>query len=497
MSYYSKVQRDLASATAKQIITQEQQVALEEHFLQNRGFFARLTLVHWLGAAGGVFIALGIILIIAFNWAQLGNFIKIAGYLLMLAGTAWGFVKTENRPALHNFLGVIWFILPAAGIGLIAQIFQLSGAPIKPYLAWAILSAPLALWGGSRLYSRMLCVLLFGILFFGTFEKTSVFCLIFDEQAIKAAGQIVNMTSKVPGGQAAADAIQSSVASTMALKMLGHWISSLALLAAALGINFYKKDHFSTAITAMLVWIIMLLCVPHNALYTDYAEINLAAGISAALLLAFYKMKFCSLEGVNVSSLHNNGTRIWAIILYIISFMHGNSPHIRGEYRHIPGGEHFLGIAVALAIIAAAAWFISREEILKENKEASMMLKTVIIASIAVPFIPAIIGAKTLNTAGIAANIILVAAGIAMLYAGSICGHKKTMNRGMLLIVIIAVTRFLDLFKSQLTSGMAFLITGGLFAFMAWWFSRGADKIAEISSARKECAAQGDKNEQN
>ena len=496
MSYYSKVQKDLASAAAKQIITREQQAALEEHFLQNRGFFARLTLVHWLGAAGGVFIALGIILIIAFNWAQLGNFIKIAGYLLMLAGTAWGFVKTENRPALHNFLGVIWFILPAAGIGLIAQIFQLSGAPIKPYLAWAILSAPLALWGGSRLYSRMLCVLLFGILFFGTFEKTSVFCLIFNEQAIKAAGQIADMTSQVPGGQAAADAMKSAIANAAAMRMLGHWTAALALLAAALGINFYKKDHFSMAITAFLIWLIMLLCVPHNALYTDYAEINIAAGIAAAILLALYKMKFCSNDGMGISSLHNNGIRIWALILYAMSFMHGNS-HIRGVYRHIPGDDHFPGTLAALAIIAAAAWFTARESIFKENKEASLIMKTVIIASVAVPFIPAIIGSRTFNTAAIAANIILIAAGIAMLYSGSVCGHKKTMNRGMLIIVAVAITRFLDLFKTQLTSGMAFLITGGLFAFLAWWFSRGADKIAEISSAKKENAAQGDKNEQN
>ena len=171
MSYYSKARKDLAAAAAKNIITAEQEAALIRHFEERRGFFSRLTLSQWLGAAGGLFIAIGIILIIAFNWDQLGNFIKIAGYILMLGLAGYGFANTENRPAIHAVLGITWFFLPAAGIGLFAQIFQLSGTPVKPYVLWAALSLPLALWGGSRIYSRILCILLFGILFYGTFRQ--------------------------------------------------------------------------------------------------------------------------------------------------------------------------------------------------------------------------------------------------------------------------------------------------------------------------------------
>ena len=42
----------------------------------------------------------------------------------------------------------------------------------------------------------------------------------------------------------------------------------------------------------------------------------------------------------------------------------------------------------------------------------------------------------------------------------------------------MAVTRFIDLFSSQLTTGIAFILSGLFFAFLAWWFSRGVRKLA-------------------
>lgn len=446
MSYYSRVKKDLAAAAAKNIITAGQETALLNHFKENRGFFARLTLSHWLGAAGGLFSAIGIILIIAFNWDHLGSFIKIFAFLLMLGGTGYAFSKTEERPALHTALGIIWFFLPAAGIGLLAQIFQLSGTPVQPYFTWAALSAPLAIWGKGKIYSRMMSVLLLFILFYGTFEDTSVFFLMFDNSAAVSA-------------------------------VAAHWTAALALLAAAVGINFYKKDSFSPAVAAALSWTVIMMCADNSAFYAGSAELCMSALIAAAVLLSLYKMKFSAGGGLPVSSFINNGTRIWIFLLYILSFMHGNSSS-REMFRGISAAGTYIGIAAALAMISAAAWLAAKARIMPENKNGETAVKLLLIASMAIPFLPAMAGSKYMNTAGIAANILLIAAGAALLHAGSFYGSRKALHHGMGIISLIAVTRFLDLFASQLTSGMAFLATGGIFAFMAWWFSRGAAQIA-------------------
>ena len=113
MSYYSRICNELENAATDGIITQEQKYALRKRFDSRRGFLSRITLSQWLAAAGGIFIVLGIILIIAFNWANLGSFIKIAAFLLVYAATGLGFIKASaaEKTIIKN-ITVKTFLIP-------------------------------------------------------------------------------------------------------------------------------------------------------------------------------------------------------------------------------------------------------------------------------------------------------------------------------------------------------------------------------------------------
>ena len=448
MSYYSKICNELDNAATDGIITEEQKYALQKRFDSRRGFLAKITLSQWLAAAGGIFIVLGIILIVAFNWDNLGSLIKIAAFLLIYAAAGLCFIKASaaGKPLLKNIPGMIWFFLPAAGIGLYAQIFQLSGSPLKPYLTWAVLSAPLAIFIEGKAYSRLLSALLFYILFKGSFSDNSAILLVFPE----------------PG--------------TSALVQAGHWAGALALLAAALGINFYKKDLWSAAPAAALVWLSILMFPEHSALFAGSAELGTAAIVSCSLLFIFYKKKFCTDRHDIIHGIINSGFRIWIINLYILSFCHKTSRSSL-YYAHNEANTA-IGQLLAALLAGLSGWLISRTKFFPENPKADSCIKTIFTASILSPLLPLIFGSPSWTSCAVLANILLLAAGICLLWQGSEYGSKKALNNGMFLIILIAVTRFIDLFSSQLTTGIAFILSGIFFAFMAWWFSRGVKKLA-------------------
>ena len=107
-----------------------------------------LNLAVILGGLGGAVIALGIILLVASNWQAIGGGVKIAGLLTLLAGAHAGgyWLGRAARPAprvaaaLH-FVGAGLFL---AGVGLIAQIYQLDSRPPNGILLWLVAIGPLA-----------------------------------------------------------------------------------------------------------------------------------------------------------------------------------------------------------------------------------------------------------------------------------------------------------------------------------------------------------------
>jgi len=106
-----------------------------------------LTLASVFGWLGGGAVFLGICLLVASNWEGIPDLVKIGGFLALLGGAhAAGFwIARSGRPyprtaASFHFVGGGLFL---AGIGLIAQIYHLSGRPPNAMLLWLVSLLPL------------------------------------------------------------------------------------------------------------------------------------------------------------------------------------------------------------------------------------------------------------------------------------------------------------------------------------------------------------------
>jgi len=118
-----------------------------------------LTLASVFGWLGGGAVVLGIMLLIASNWDGIPDLVKIGGFLILMGGThAVGFgiarsgLPYERTAASFHFIGGGLFL---AGIGLIAQIFHLSGRPPNGVLLWLVSLIPLVI----LLRSSSLCLM--------------------------------------------------------------------------------------------------------------------------------------------------------------------------------------------------------------------------------------------------------------------------------------------------------------------------------------------------
>src|SRR5208282_1858705 len=127
----------------EKIISPAQAQALLEHTNKSQGVSA-LNASMLLTALGGLCVALGVVLLISYNWDKIPAFVKMGVFILLLAGTAEGVHRLPpTSKVVRTALLILWFMLPLAGIGLWAQIYQLSGDPLKPVLIWRALGLPL------------------------------------------------------------------------------------------------------------------------------------------------------------------------------------------------------------------------------------------------------------------------------------------------------------------------------------------------------------------
>ena len=142
-SYYKRLKSDLNNCVNAQIIDSQTAEKIYNK-IYSPNLFAQLKAAQWIAIIAGIFIASWASLIIAHNWETIPNIIKMASFLLIYAMVATIALKTtKTKPTLNASAEILWFFLPIIGIGLYAQIFNLSGDPVKPYLIWAILSQPL------------------------------------------------------------------------------------------------------------------------------------------------------------------------------------------------------------------------------------------------------------------------------------------------------------------------------------------------------------------
>ncbi len=144
----------LSEAVENKVITQKSADQLIEfsqgdHYKQQS--WGKLSSI--LGGVAAFTIVLGIILIVASNWHNIHDNVKLLGLLTLMGGSHFAGLKLhKNRyEKLSITMHAIGCGLIYAGIGLVAQIFHLQGTPDGPMMTYALLAAPMAILLRSEL----------------------------------------------------------------------------------------------------------------------------------------------------------------------------------------------------------------------------------------------------------------------------------------------------------------------------------------------------------
>ena len=130
----------------KLISKEEEEKILAFEREHNNGFLAKTALV-----LAGLFIGLGICLIVAANWDLLPAYVKLTADFALFGVMAAGVYVADRKQMKHlkDMFLFLCFLMTGATIGLTAQIFQMSGSWQSFALFWSMLSVPYVLLSGS------------------------------------------------------------------------------------------------------------------------------------------------------------------------------------------------------------------------------------------------------------------------------------------------------------------------------------------------------------
>jgi hypothetical protein len=112
---------------------------------------------------GAAIIGLGVISLIAANWVEIPDGVKLGAdfaLLTLLAGGIYTQYQKQQHGVWFEVLVVAFLLACLASIGLIAQIFHTGGEWYLALLFWSLITAPLSLFA-RNLFSRFFWVTLF------------------------------------------------------------------------------------------------------------------------------------------------------------------------------------------------------------------------------------------------------------------------------------------------------------------------------------------------
>lgn len=163
-----KLDHTLQEWVSQKLLSEQQANAITEYeagkTIHSWAFISVLSL-------GALVIGLGLISLVAANWAALSPLSKLTldFALLVILCLCCGLAKVKQKPFLFEISLLIYFISLLASIALIAQVYQTGGEFYQALLVWSLITAGLALvsehsllpfiWVSGLLSSLFFCAL--------------------------------------------------------------------------------------------------------------------------------------------------------------------------------------------------------------------------------------------------------------------------------------------------------------------------------------------------
>ncbi len=417
----------LDQAVTANVVAPDQRTRLLELARAQRHGLA-LSASSWIAVLAGLFVVAGFSLIIAHNWDDIGPVIRILAFLAVFLFIGEACVRTRSlKAAFHVPLEFLWFFFPLLGIGLYAQTFQLSGDPIKPFVVWLALTLPMV-WLSSRIFLGLTHTLaLATVLFTGNFIHG-----------------LLSLTSGDGGVWAGTNP--------------GAWLLTLAIW-AALVVNarrFLPTGQRGLLLGLAAVWVFALF-LASTPLHLGDPGLLFVAAMSLAVLW----MLLAGFPGL-VASLG---------VLYGLTFLwHTN------EFR--PHSVSTSGMILTYGLLAGAALLTALGRFtVNLDRKWELGVRGIVLATLLLPLAALTGEASLLHSLAIVANLLLGTIAVLLMWHGSTRGVVWQVNAGVALLLLLLITRFIDVLGDMFRSGLGLIVAGILLAAVAFGVERGRRKL--------------------
>lgn len=234
-------------------------------------------------------LALGIMLIVAANWDQIAQWLKLAVHMaLTFAAAAAVWVAAAPRRAwLREGALFVLGALVLAGIALHSQTYQLTGPIWQALLFWLVVMTPLLFYAGrTRLIGYAWSLILLWMLVdlvLGTEARRGVWLLLHGLAVAGPAFLILVSLLPRPGGRVAAALREVGIAALLGAASLAHfaWAESISRSDAAAMLVRFVPAAIVAAAAMWAGW--RWRCIPQALLPTLLVFPTLAAALALAV----------------------------------------------------------------------------------------------------------------------------------------------------------------------------------------------------------------------
>ncbi len=404
--------RQLPQWIDKAIINDEQAAALRALYPVGDSIGLGRLLITGIGA---IMIGLGVILLFAYNWDDMGKVSKLAVIFSGLIGAHLAAIYTRNQHYVASeSLFVLGTMLMGSGIFLVGQIYHLDSHYPNAIFVWSVGALALA-WALPSLTQAFMAVAL--IIIWHIAEVT-------DFHFANHAALLLILLGLLP------------LVWRLRSPVLARFVSAAIFASIGFSVGAYDDDMIVTTLLLTAASFIALeqLLSQRGDLHTELA----GELVKPALWVLF-------------------------VLMYLLTFSDITPALMRLRWNDF-GNSYF--IATLLASQAGFFWLLAQRRV-----SALLWLTEIAVLLALMPSIVSIfhdVGGRHSAVHGLVwagFNLLLLAVSIWLMTDGARHANRQHMVRGSILFALLAMARYTDLFDSLLARAVVFLLVGvALFA---------------------------------
>ena len=393
---------------SEQIISAEQARTLQQRYPVSDSInLGRLLIT----GAGAIMIGLGVILLFAYNWADMGKYLKLTIIFSALAGAHLAALLSMHRhPVLSEGLFVVGTMLMGAAIFLIGQIYHLDSHYPDAFLLWSGGALALA-WARPSLSQAFIAIIL--VLSWHMLE-------VLDFSTTNHGAFLVIIAGIFP------------LVWRLRSALLARYVSIALLITLGLSISIESERLLGISLLAtasLLIILNQLLQFQHN---TDYREIAQEMAKPAVLLMA--------------------------IICFMLTFQDALI-----EIIVIRLEQNLYSVAFWIVFILSQSgfiWLLIKRQLSIVVIFSELVLVSVLLPALLLDSLSELALGRIHQWLPILFNLLILVGSSWMMFDGARKANRRRLVTGSLLFAALAMARYSDLFDSLLARAAVFLLVG-------------------------------------